>query len=192
MLRGVILLIAVAPLVALSTNEVHASHPFVGGPQVGGFNYLYRDLETGGDGRITYRLCGTAQNPVPPQWGQGVENWDIAMASEMTFDAVISCTATANTELRWHSGNECAGGHVPGNEQARRSRPGLLPQTVLGRQSVVALDRLSGGCLDTGPRAEAMAVHFLDVFVRDCNGALYTNHWNTAVWSGWLFVASWP
>jgi hypothetical protein len=75
MLRASVLLLVACSLLILD-HSAHASHPFEGtGQLLGDKNYLYRNLEAGGTGHITYSLCGSPYG-VPSEWRTGVENWD--------------------------------------------------------------------------------------------------------------------
>lgn len=72
---------------------LEASHTLVS--QLGA-DYLWPDLEAGGDQRITYWTC--ASNP-PGQWGYAVEvKWDDPLTT-WGFDAVLDCNA--QTVLAW-------------------------------------------------------------------------------------------
>ncbi len=75
-----------------------------------GTNFLYSDLEPGGDGQIAYSVCGS---PLPVFWADGVEQWDMALPL-WEFARLQDCTiAGANTLLQWEDSSlTCADGAV--------------------------------------------------------------------------------
>ena len=73
-------------------------------------DWWWVDLKPWGDGRISYALCAIPYE-LPPEWEQGVENWEAAMATwfiPMEFDLDWGgCYAAPDTILAWELGNEC-------------------------------------------------------------------------------------
>lgn len=110
---GRVLLFAVAVLsIGWFESSALAAHPFQGSGQGYGGNWLYRDLESGGDGRISYKLCDSGQYGAAALWGQGVEAWDSALGSGVEFDLVACSSPTYNTVVAWdgYDGKTCGGG----------------------------------------------------------------------------------
>ena len=69
------------------------------------------DLKPWGDGSISYLLCALPYE-LPPEWEQGVENWDFKMSTLMEFDN-IGC-GWAQVTLTWEGGpGEDCGGDTP-------------------------------------------------------------------------------
>ena len=103
------LLLLLFVLLAVGSRGAQASHPFQGSgnPAPYNINYLYRNLEPGGSGSITYSVCRTTAHPSPAdQWDDGVERWDTAIA-RWQFNP-IDCNLNAHTKLTWEtSGDEC-------------------------------------------------------------------------------------
>jgi hypothetical protein len=50
------------------------------------YYYTWLDLAPSGDGHLIYSACPAVG--APPQWAQGVENWDASMFTLMEFDDV--------------------------------------------------------------------------------------------------------
>jgi hypothetical protein len=74
-------------------------------------NRWWVDLKPWGDGQITYLLCAIPYE-LPPEWQQGVENWDAAM-TDMDFDLQSGgCFASADTWLVWNPGDKCPAGNI--------------------------------------------------------------------------------
>lgn len=88
-------------------GNAHATHPIYG--QNTSRTMLWRDLELGGDGIITYKLCGPPGPPIQAEWAASAEAWDVALAWE--FQEVL-CSQTADTLVTWETSgpNICAPG----------------------------------------------------------------------------------
>jgi hypothetical protein len=69
--------VVAATLAIMSSAE--ASHPYQP-------IHRWRDLEAGGDGTVTYRLCGS---PIQAEWTAGIESWDFALGTSMQMDEVL-------------------------------------------------------------------------------------------------------
>src|SRR3990172_1213039 len=107
-----VLLVATCSMMAY-VGDAESSHPYPGSGQLN-IDYLHSELEPGGDGRVTYRLCDDVQRGVPWEWENGVEKWDTALGTSFEFDPVTSCSVTADgsTILRWEIGEQCGFGYL--------------------------------------------------------------------------------
>lgn len=110
--RAAPLLLAGMLLLITRASAADASHPFQGSGQYGNINYLYRNLEVPG-GIITYSLCGTPYGNPPPEWRNGIERWDDAIA-RWQFNEASQCSS-ANTLVKWETaGDSCDDDDDPG------------------------------------------------------------------------------
>jgi hypothetical protein len=94
--------------------------------------WLWADLAPGGDHHITYDPCDPYL-VIPPEWSQGVENWDTAMSWLMDFDQDL-CQPFAEVHLRWENPEyQCPNPDVLGCWQALEWRypPVLLEALIL-------------------------------------------------------------
>lgn len=96
----VVTLVIVTCALAIHTQAPTASatHSF---PEL----YLWPDLQTGGDGRVSYGLCGDG-SAGEASWDDGVENWDLSLGPLMEFD-LASCASPPQTQLKWETADEC-------------------------------------------------------------------------------------
>jgi len=132
-----------------SASIVRASHTF---QQGGGINYLYPNLEApAGSGRISYSLCGDAQNQAPPEWRTGVENWDNPL-SRWEFDEAAACSTSVHTQLAWEPvENYCVDPPPPFEAsscwEARITDAHGLHQDMRTGQPRILFDRSARTCL---------------------------------------------
>jgi hypothetical protein len=103
LVRWLIILVAVACVLGVA-ERADAEHPIASGTQT----MLWRDLEAGGHGQITYRSCSGTGPPIQAEWAAGIEAWDAALQFDF-LEVACSNPYGADTRITWESGNDtCA------------------------------------------------------------------------------------